>query len=460
MPSTTQYRNALPVGAALHEYRIEQVLGVGGFGMTYLARDTHLDKQVAIKEYLPSDLAMRAGDGTVHPANTEREADYRWGLERFLQEARTLAKFSHPHIVRVARYFEANATAYMVMEYEHGEPLKSMLAVSPHMDEAALRRILDPILDGLAAVHATGFLHRDIKPDNIFIRSNGSPVLIDFGSARNALGGETRALTAVLTPGYAPLEQYATDGNQGPWTDLYALAGVLFQAASGKKPPDAVSRVRSDSLPAALAELRGRYSAPFLDALAWALRLDEKGRPQSVAEWRAALSGAAPAPSTPSSDETTRIVPPPAGDATLRVAPPPRRKPWLLYGAVGAVVVAAVAAFALMGGKERERREPREHRQEKIAPAPAPVVAEEPKPAPKRVEEKVDPLDAEWTAEFRNTDANKDGALTRQEVDARFPNMARNFERMDGDGDGRLSRREFLQWRREQHERRVERKKN
>jgi serine/threonine protein kinase len=445
MPTAPQYRNALPVQAMLHEYRIEQVLGVGGFGITYLARDTHLDKLVALKEYLPSELALRTGDGTVQPQNTEREADYRWGLDRFLQEARTLAKFGHPHIVRVARYFEANATAYMVMEYEHGEPLKSMLVTTPRMDEATLRRILDPILDGLAAVHAAGFLHRDIKPDNIFIRSNGSPVLIDFGSARNALGGETRALTAVLTPGYAPLEQYAADGHQGPWTDLYALGAVLYQAASGLKPPDAVTRMRGDIVPETLAKLRGGpHSAEFVAAIEWALKVDEKQRPQSVAEWRAAF---APGGKVPDAYPPTVRVAPQSDEATLRIEPPAKRKPWLIYGVIGAVIVLAGAGVAIFGGKPRQGGEPA--RQAAVTPA----AAEKPP------EKQPGAQDGEWAADFKGADNNKDGFLSHREA-REFPHLARNFEQMDADKDGRISQSEFRHWRAQQAERRSERRKN
>ena len=191
---------------------------------------------------------MRAPDGNVVAQATQHEAGYKWGLERFLLEARTLAKFSHPNIVRVLRYFEANATAYVVMDYEHGDPLKTVLQLDPQPPEAKLKAWLAPLLDGLAAVHATGFLHRDIKPDNIFIRADGKPVLIDFGAARQALGGETKSLTSILTPGYAPLEQYSGEGKQGPWTDLYAMGGVLYRAVTDKNPPDAVSRIRGDSL--------------------------------------------------------------------------------------------------------------------------------------------------------------------------------------------------------------------
>ncbi|MGH8620774.1 MAG: serine/threonine-protein kinase, partial [Burkholderiales bacterium] len=237
----------------LLEYRLESVLGAGGFGMTYLGRDTHLEKQVAIKEYLPTDLVVRALDGSIMPITGELQAEYQWGLERFLQEARTLAKFSHPHIVRVNRYFQANGTGYMVMDYEQGESLYQMLKRGVQPDEAGLKSILMPLLDGLRAVHAAGFLHLDIKPSNIFVRESGSPVLIDFGAARHAVGGATRSLTSVLTPGYAPLEQYSSDGHQGPWSDLYALAGVAYRVLVKENPPDAVSRMKGDTLSGKLA---------------------------------------------------------------------------------------------------------------------------------------------------------------------------------------------------------------
>jgi len=216
MVEILNYRNALPLGSMLLEYRLESVLGSGGFGLTYLGYDTHLETKVAIKEYLPVELAVRAPDGCIVPVSSGTESNYTWGLDRFLQEARVLAKFTHPNIVSVARYFEANGTAYMVMNYESGLSLSQMLRRIPRPDEAMLTRILMPLLDGLHAVHEEGFLHRDIKPSNIFIRDTGVPVLLDFGAARLAVGGVTRTMTSILTPGYAPLEQYSKEGNQGP----------------------------------------------------------------------------------------------------------------------------------------------------------------------------------------------------------------------------------------------------
>ena len=246
------YHNALPLKSMLHEYRLDSVLGAGGFGITYLGWDTNLEKHVAIKEFMPGELAMRALDGSVVPVNTDNEHDYHWGLDRFMQEARTLAKFSHPNIVRVNRYFEANGTSYMVMEYEAGESLHQLLKRAPMPDEATLTAIVMPILDGLQAVHNAGFLHRDIKPSNVFIRKDGTPVLLDFGSSRFAAGTVPKNLTAIVSPGYAPLEQYSGDGNQGPWSDIYGLACVLFRAVTGEHPPDAVRRLKSDTVRSSL----------------------------------------------------------------------------------------------------------------------------------------------------------------------------------------------------------------
>ena len=339
MSVSATYRNALAIGAMLLEYRIESILGVGGFGMTYLCTDINLDKHVAIKEYFPSDLALRALDGGVVAVNTDSDLGYQWGLERFIQEARTLAKFSHAHIVRVNRYFEANATGYMVMDYEDGESLTQLLKREPRPVEARVKEIIMPLLEGLQAVHETGFLHRDIKPANIYIRTNGSPVLLDFGAARQAVNGSTKSLTAVLTPGYAPLEQYSGDGNQGPWSDIYAMGGVLYRIFTNENPPDAVSRLRNDTVPNKLALLKGRISEPALRAADWALALDEKQRPASVELWRRALQGKATVPlltravTAPVSVRTT-VVP---GAAPVAVAPNvPSSRRTTTYPGIGA----------------------------------------------------------------------------------------------------------------------------
>ena len=481
MPSIPHFRNALPMQSMLQEYRIEQVLGAGGFGITYRARDTNLDKDVAIKEYLPGELAMRAPDGNVVAQATQHEAGYKWGLDRFLLEARTLGKFSHPNIVRVLRYFEANATAYVVMDYERGDPLKTLLQLDPQPPEAQLKAWLGPLLDGLAAVHATGFLHRDIKPDNIFVRADGRPVLIDFGAARQALGGETKSLTSILTPGYAPLEQYSGEGTQGPWTDLYAMGGVLYRAVVDKNPPDAVTRIRGDSLGAGIAAARGRYSEPFLHAIEWALALDEKKRPQNVAQWRESILA------------ERRVAPPllqrnpdieRRAERTLVAAKPrrPRRWPYI----VGLVILALLAADVWKKNRanrqetarmEVARTEAAKVEADRTGPKPVPPADARPKPsvaavaAEKPVEkpsapaaeapasEKTGRLREEAMAEFKSADANRDGYISPDEAH-KFPMLAKNFQRVDSDGDGRISPREFLLAKRTQLERKFGKQNN
>jgi hypothetical protein len=365
---------------------------------------------------------------------TTHEAAYQWGLDRFLMEARTLGKFSHPNIVRVLRYFEANATAYVVMDYERGDPLKTVLQLNPQPPEATLKGWLAPLLEGLAAVHATGFLHRDIKPDNIFIRADGKPVLIDFGAARQALGGETKSLTSILTPGYAPLEQYSGEGKQGPWTDLYAMGGVLYRAVTDRNPPDAVTRIRNDSLASGLAAARGKYSDGFLRAIEWVLALDEKKRPQGVEQWKAAVLAerravAAPGKHSPERRSERRFERPVAAEQ-----PPRRRWP---------IVVVAVL-FALAGlGIWKKQHNARLEAEQVAAQAPAQREAEE----ARSIEEAF--------AAFKSADANRDGYLSREEAQARFPALARAFQRVDTDGDGRISPREFFQARRAMLERRA-----
>ena len=297
MSEEQQPLNALPRGHRLQEYELVRVLGMGGFGMTYLGFDHHLNKAVAIKEYLPSDIATRTTDGSVAPQASEFRGDFQWGLERFLDEARTLARFDHRHIVKVYRFFEAHGTAYIVMEYAEGETLSAYLERKGTLTEAELKGILYPLLDGLAVVHEADFLHRDIKPGNIVLRGeDGSPVLLDFGAARQAIGAKSRSVTSIVTPGYAPIEQYSSRGHQGAWSDLYALGGVCYRALTGQVPDDATDRVRHDPLVPVSQRCAGQASAGFLAAIDAALSVDESDRPSSVGAWRGALEASVPAP--------------------------------------------------------------------------------------------------------------------------------------------------------------------
>ena len=303
----------LPAGYRLHEYRIDDVLGQGSFGITYLATDVNLDTQVAIKEYLPAELAIRTADSTVRPRSIDVAATLLDGLDQFLVEARTLATFRHPNIVRVARFFEANRTAYMVMDYERGSPLidwwagqwraeqerqqvadstPTSLQPAPGLTEADLVMLLHPLLDGLALVHRTGVLHRDIKPGNICVReSDGSFVLLDFGAARPATGDLPDA-PGMLTPGYAPLEQYTGD-NQGPWTDLYAVGATLYWMVSGKRPREVMERRRSPQAEISAQQAGAdRYGPDFLRAIDWALQVKPEDRPRDVIAFRRALFAA------------------------------------------------------------------------------------------------------------------------------------------------------------------------
>jgi len=281
---------ALPAGFRLFEYRIDGILGQGGFGIAYAATDVNLAAKVVIKEYLPEEFAYRTLDNSVQARDDTDQEFYQNGLDSFLVEARTLATFRHPNIVRVARFFEANKTAYMVLEYERGQSLKSYRKKHEHILEATIVSLLAPLLEGLEVVHDSGYLHRDIKPDNIYVRDeDGSLVLLDFGAARQT-AIERSEIGMVVTPGYGPLEQYAGGGRQGPWTDIYSLGATLFWLITGRKPLDAPSRLpEPDPLPSAEALGKGRYSVEFLRAIDWMLRRHPGDRPQNVAQLRSAL---------------------------------------------------------------------------------------------------------------------------------------------------------------------------
>lgn len=285
---------ALPVDYKLREYRIIQVLGKGGFGITYLAEDLNLGKKVAIKELLPDGIATRGARRLVVPQSPDRKADFDWARESFIDEARILADLVHPNIVGVMRLLEANGTAYMVMEYVEGEPLRERIKRREPPAQVVVDEYLRSILSGLRRVHERNLLHRDIKPENILVRATDrQPVLIDFGAARTRASGQSQHVTSIISPGYSPWEQYSTEVHlQGPWSDIYALAAVVYHWIAGERPPESpqrVSRVNRDEadpyepLSTRAADLG--YEVEFLDAIDKALEIRETNRPQTVAEW-------------------------------------------------------------------------------------------------------------------------------------------------------------------------------
>ena len=281
--------DALPPGHRLSRYSIERVLGRGGFGVTYLALDEGGGGQVAIKEYFPAECAARGADHAVKPRSRSHESDFHWGLERFRDEGLVLARLRHPNIVRVVGGFEAHGTRYLVMHFVAGETLSERLRSGP-LDEVAALNLVLPIIEGLEHVHAAGYLHRDIKPANIVIGVADAPVLLDFGAARRAFDDRTQSLTALYTPGFAPIEQYSREGPHGASSDIYALAAVLYLCLTGRTPPDAPGRVSRDGL-VPLAEAAPRAPSPAMqDAVHAALAVHASDRPQTLAEWRRMLA--------------------------------------------------------------------------------------------------------------------------------------------------------------------------
>ena len=311
------------------QFIVGKVLGKpGGFGITYLGWDINLATPVAVKEYLPRDYAGRDSDHASVMAHSREDASlFRFGLEQFLQEARTLARFDHPNVVRTRSFFEQNGTAYLVMDYLQGVNLSEYLtSKGGRLNEQQAGEIMLPILDGLQEVHAKGFLHRDIKPQNIYVTSTGRPILLDFGAARQAMGERSRSLSVVLTPGFSPYEQYHRRGEQGPWTDIYALAATYYYLLTGQAPPDAPERVATDEL-LPLRQLAPTVSAGLEAAIMQSLSLEAAGRPQDVFIFRDLLFGRAAAAANHSTVAAAVAAPPPlpvnvAPAAAAPVAPP------------------------------------------------------------------------------------------------------------------------------------------
>ncbi len=343
-----EMRGTLPAGTRLRNYELLSVLGHGGFGITYYAKDTTLGREVAVKEYLPTTLALRENGSTVVPRSTQFAEDFIWGRERFLEEARILATLEGaPAVVRVYDFLEANGTAYMIMGLARGDTLEQRLKRDGKLSPAITQRMLDRLLDGLDAVHKTGFLHRDVKPANVILDANNNPTLIDFGASRSSMADRTAAMTAIFTPRYAAAEQLTSD-KQGPWTDIYGLSATLYHAITGKAPPSSLERALNDAYePLAKISPEG-YPPGILQGIDVGLTVRAKDRPQSIAEWRDVLSGVS---GEPVSDETVfeRPKPRPKSKAapptvSRQVPPPPKnRQP-------PAVVAAAASAAASLAG--------------------------------------------------------------------------------------------------------------
>ena len=357
-------RLGLPVNTVLDgSYRIARMVGSGGFGITYEAEDINLGTAVAIKEYYPFDFGDRDATMSVKPKSDRHKQTFDWGRSNFLQEARTLARFEHPSVVRVTRVFEANSTAYMVMRFEQGHSFEAWLnGLGRLPTQEELDSIVAPLLDALQMMHAENFLHRDIAPDNIIVRGDGSPVLLDFGAARRAVAEMSRTMTGIVKAGYSPHEQYSSDSRlQGPWSDLYALGGTLYRAVTGNAPEEATLRVDEDHMPPASQVARkSGYRPGFLSAIDACLRVRHSERPRSVAQLRPLMLGRKSQPrpglrlveafkapgKTPPLRAPPRAPSPPAQPSPTRRTAPPAGRP----GAARRWPVVAAAILAVLGG--------------------------------------------------------------------------------------------------------------
>jgi serine/threonine protein kinase len=280
MPS--QANQPLPDGYQLQNYRISGVLSCGGFSIVYLAYD-EADRPVAIKEYLPSQLALRKEGDALPSISDENVQTFRYGLKCFFEEGRSLARLSHENVVRVLNFFRANETVYMVMRYERGRTLQEHIqARRGSIKENFIRHVFTLLLNGLREVHTNKLLHLDIKPANIYIRNDGTPLLIDFGAARQTLTEGGFKLSPMHTPGFAPPEQYQNRELLGPWSDIYSVGASMFACLAGSAPQAADQRVEKDRYVSATRVWQGKYSRQLLETVDWCLNLDHMKRPQSV----------------------------------------------------------------------------------------------------------------------------------------------------------------------------------
>ncbi len=297
----SQANAALPDGYEIEGYRIVKKISSGGFSLVYLARD-EFDQPVAIKEYLPSSLALRR-DGELSPTITEENLPtFRVGLKCFFEEGRALARILHPNVVRVVNFFRANETCYMVMQYEQGRSLQEHII--KHRDrghrkllgERFIRLIFTQVMNGLREVHTNKLLHLDLKPGNIYLRADGSPILLDFGAARQTLQADTGKFYPMYTPGFAPPELYDRNGNLGPWTDIYSIGASIYSCMSGHAPQPADARLLNDKMASRYRDMAEAYSEELVGVVEWCLRLDPLARPQSVFALQRALLEASATP--------------------------------------------------------------------------------------------------------------------------------------------------------------------
>jgi serine/threonine protein kinase len=288
---STQANQPLPEGTQLQNYRIVRVLAVGGFSFVYLAHDEH-ERPVAIKEYLPATLALRV-NGAAHPQVAEEDLlKFRFGMKCFFEEAGAIAHLEHPNVVRVLDFFRANDTVYLVMRYERGRSLQDHIKSRPGPpEEIWVRNTFAQLLDGLREVHTRKLLHLDIKPANVYLRNDGTPLLIDFGAARQVLSAEGVKLPPTYTPGFAPPEMHNNRDLLGPWSDIYSVGATMYSCFAAAAPQPANARAEQDALVPASLAWADQYAPELLEIIDWCLRLDHLKRPQSVLALQKALLG-------------------------------------------------------------------------------------------------------------------------------------------------------------------------
>ncbi|RIX47432.1 MAG: serine/threonine protein kinase [Rhodocyclales bacterium GT-UBC] len=284
-----QANQPLPNGHTLEEYTIDRQLSLGGFSIVYLATDAE-GNQVAIKEYLPNSLALRNNGSTKPVITPEHQGAFRYGMKCFFEEGRALARLSHPNVIRVLNFFRANDTVYMVMEYEHGRTLQEFIQKHQgHISERFIRGVFTRMLNGLREVHAHKLLHLDLKPSNIYLRADNTPVLIDFGAARQTLATDQPILKPMYTPGFASPEHYGTRKDLGPWSDIYSVGASMYACLAGSAPQAADERLKKDTLAPAMVRWDGQFSDRLLEIIDWCLNLNHLYRPQSVFALQKAL---------------------------------------------------------------------------------------------------------------------------------------------------------------------------